>query len=45
MSTPTCMVLGETGRFHVHITIKTRMFSLWSKIILCEKKNLSVTMY
>ena len=32
MSTPTCMVLGETGRFPVNITIKTRMISFWSKL-------------
>ena len=45
MSTPTCMVLGETGRFPVNITIKTRMISFWSKLILCEKNKLSVAMY
>ena len=45
MSTPTCMVLGETGRFPVNITIKTRMISFRSKLILCEKNKLSVAMY
>ena len=45
MSIPTCMVLGDTGRFPVNITIKTRMISFWSKLILCEKNKLSVAMY
>ena len=45
MSTSTCMVLGETGRFPVNITIKTRMISFWSKLLLCEKNKLSVAMY
>ena len=45
MSTPTCMVLGETGRFPVNITNKTRVISFWSKLILCEKNKLSVAMY
>ena len=45
MSTTTCMVLSETGRFPVNITIKTRMISFWSKLILCEKNKLSVAMY
>ena len=39
MSTPTCMVLGETGRFPVDITIKASMISF------CEKKKLCVAMY
>ena len=29
MSTPTCMVLGETSRFPVNIAIKTRMVLFW----------------
>ena len=45
MSTTTCMVLGETGRFPVNITIKTRVISFWSKLILCEKNKLSAAMY
>ena len=44
MSTPTCMVLGETGRFHVNVTIKTRIVLFRSKI-LCEKNKLSDAIY
>ena len=42
MSTPTCMVLGETGRFPVSIHINhvnTRVVSYWSRIIRTTNKN------
>ena len=45
MSTPTCIVIGETGIFPVNGTIKTGMISFSSKLILCEKNKLSVAMY
>ena len=46
MSTPTCMVLGETGRFPVLIHINTRVVSFWSRIIRTTNKNkLSSIMY
>ena len=36
-STPTCMVLGETGRNPLSMSITCRMISYWSKL-LCKKK-------
>ena len=39
MATPTCMVLGETGRFTVSIHINTRVVSFWSRIIRTTNKN------
>ena len=46
MSTPTCMALGETGRFPVSIHINTRVVSFWSRIIRTSNKNkLSSIMY
>ena len=46
MSTPTCMVLGETGRFPVSIHINTRVVSFWIRIIRTTNKNkLSYIMY
>ena len=39
------MMLGEIGRFPIDMTIKTHMITFWTKLILCEKDNISVTMY
>ena len=39
LSTPTCMVLSETGRFPVSIHINTRVESFWSRIIRTTNKN------
>ena len=39
MSTPTCMALGETGRFPVSIHIITRVVSFWSRIIRTTNTN------
>ena len=38
MTTPACMVLGETGRFPVPIHINTRVVSFWSQIIQATNK-------
>ena len=46
MSTPTCMILGETGRFPVNISIKLRLISYWSNVVQPDNHNkLSVIMY
>ena len=46
MSTPTCMALGETGRFPVSMHINTRVVSFWNRIIRTSNKNkLSSIMY
>ena len=44
-STPTCMVLGETGRVPLSIAIKTRMISFWCKLITSDVNRLSTTLY
>ena len=40
-STPTCMVLGETGRYPLSMSIKCRMISYWSKLI-CQKESTNI---
>ena len=44
-STPTCMVLGETGRYPLSISIKCRMISYWSKLLCQKESKLSNIMY
>ena len=44
-STPTCMVLGETGRFPLSIAIKTRMIYFWCKLITSHVNRFSTTLY
>ena len=44
-STPTCMVLGETGRYPLSISIKCRMISYWSKLLCHKESKLSNIMY
>ena len=44
-STPTCMVLGETGRFPLSIATKTRMISFWCKLITSDVNRFSTTLY
>ena len=44
-STPTCMVLGETGRYPLSISIKCRMISYWAKLLCQKESKLSNIMY
>ena len=44
-STPTCMVLGETGRYPLSILIKCRMISYWSKLLCQKESKLTNIMY
>ena len=44
-STPTCMVLGETGRYPLSISIRCRMISYWSKLLCQKESKLSNIMY
>ena len=43
-STQTCIVLGETGRFPLSISIKTRMISFWCKLITSDVNRFSTTL-
>ena len=43
-STPSCMVLGETGRLPLSIVIKTRMIYFWCKLITSDVNRISTTL-
>ena len=44
-TTPTCIVLGETGKYPLKISIKCRMISYWSKLLCQKESKLSNIMY
>ena len=44
-STPTCMVLGETGVLPLKVDIQCRIISFWSKLICPVTNNLSSNLY
>ena len=39
------MVLGETGRYPLSISVKCRMISYWSKLLCQNKNKISHIMY
>ena len=45
-TTPTCMVLGETGKFPISIEAKCRMLTFWYKLLIPNstgsEKNISL---
>jgi hypothetical protein len=43
-STSTCMVLGKTGSFPLHISIKMRMMSYWVRLVNTPEIRLNATM-
>ena len=45
-STPTCMVLGEVGKYPVEVHMMTRMLCYWYRLIdLCNRNKLSSVIY
>ena len=44
-STPTCMVLGELGRYPIINYVKCRMVSFWSKLIQKDNSSIAYIMY
>ena len=44
-STPNCMVYGETGRYPLLITVKTRMIMYWAKILMGNDNKLTSVFY
>ena len=44
-TTPTCMVLGETGRYPLHVEMKCRMIHFWAKLITDDSNKISSTLY
>ena len=44
-STPIYMLLGELGRFPLHIIIKTRMVGFWNRLIHGKNTKLSLVLY
>ena len=39
------MVLGETGKFPIQISVKTRMVMFWHKLVTCNKQKFSCQFY
>ena len=44
-STPIYMLLGELGRFPLHIIIKARMVGFWNRLIHGKNTKLSLVLY
>ena len=43
--TPSCMVLGETGRMNLKSMIRTRMLSYWSRLINGPQRKIAFLVY
>ena len=44
-STPHVMLYGELGRFPIYLTIKRKIISFWSKLLLGKSSKLSSRLY
>lgn len=44
-STPLHFLYGELGRYPISITIKTRMISLWNRLLTAKDQNISLNIY
>jgi hypothetical protein len=44
-STPSYMIYGELGRYHIEIDIKVRLISFWTKLCCGKESKLSAIMY
>ena len=44
-STPTCMVLGELGRYPIMNYVKSRMVNFWSKLVQKDHSSIANIMY